>query len=212
MSNRRSRHTAISGHRVTGVQPSASMAASITASAMAATVTKVVTGIMAGSPTIAPSTISGALITNVYNKTVTNNTTINRISYNGGAGGVAARPTAAGEAYVHARHVPPTREQSDHVQAARADRTLLASGNRGRPPVEAGAVSASGDLPSLSPDALRRQLRGRGTRARRRTTPRGSASATNPCGAPVASGTRHSLNLFCSRSPPPSAAGTVPQE
>ena len=38
-------------------------------------------------------------ITNVYNNTtVINNTTVNRVSYNGGPGGIAARPTAQQEA------------------------------------------------------------------------------------------------------------------
>ena len=34
-------------------------------------------------------------ITNVYNKTVINNVTINNVSYNGGNGGITARPTPA---------------------------------------------------------------------------------------------------------------------
>jgi hypothetical protein len=37
--------------------------------------------------------IAGAHITNVYNQPITNNTTINRASFNGGAGGVVAKPT-----------------------------------------------------------------------------------------------------------------------
>jgi hypothetical protein len=34
-------------------------------------------------------------IHNTYNTTVINNTTVNRVSYNGGTGGITARPTAS---------------------------------------------------------------------------------------------------------------------
>src|ERR1700685_4602261 len=43
-------------------------------------------------------------ITNVYNKTVVNNVTVNRVSYNGG-NGVQARPTAAETAAEHEQHL-----------------------------------------------------------------------------------------------------------
>src|ERR1700687_2171122 len=76
---------------------------------------------------------------NVYNTTVVNNTTVNRVSYNGGNGGINARPTAAQEAAAHERHIPPVAAQSQHVQTARADRQLHASENRGKPPVAATA-------------------------------------------------------------------------
>ncbi len=45
-------------------------------------------------------------ITNVYNRTVINNTTTH-VSFNGGQGGIAARPTAEQEAYAHAQHTRP---------------------------------------------------------------------------------------------------------
>src|SRR5271155_2261592 len=47
-------------------------------------------------------------ITNVYTKTVVNNIPVNRVSYNGGSGGVQARPTATELAAAHAQHLPPT--------------------------------------------------------------------------------------------------------
>src|SRR5271168_710217 len=40
-------------------------------------------------------------IHNTYNKTVINNTTVNHVSYNGGTGGINARPTAAEETATH---------------------------------------------------------------------------------------------------------------
>ncbi len=78
-------------------------------------------------------------IHNVYNTTVINNTTVNRVSYNGGNGGVSARPTAAEEAAARETHVPPVAAQNEHFQAARSDPGLRASANHGKPPVAATA-------------------------------------------------------------------------
>ena len=77
-------------------------------------------------------------IHNVYNTTVVNNnTTVNRVSYNGGNGGVNARATAEEEAAAHERHVPPAAAQAQQAQAARGNRELHASENHGKPPVAA---------------------------------------------------------------------------
>jgi YXWGXW repeat-containing protein len=80
-------------------------------------------------------------VTNIYNKTViVNNNT--RVSYNGGNGGVRARPTTQQEQAAHERHLPPIGEQAQHQQAARSNRQLFASANHGRPPVAATARPA----------------------------------------------------------------------
>jgi hypothetical protein len=77
-------------------------------------------------------------VTNVYNKTViVNNTT--RVSFNGGAGGVSARPTQAELAVVHERHVEPTPMQTQHQTAASTNHALLASVNHGAPAIAATA-------------------------------------------------------------------------
>ena len=76
---------------------------------------------------------------NVYNTTVINRTTVNRVSYNGGNGGVTARPTAQDEAAARDRHVPPASVQTQHLQAARGNPELRASANQGKPPVAATA-------------------------------------------------------------------------
>jgi hypothetical protein len=77
-------------------------------------------------------------IHNVYNTTVINNTTtVNRVSYNGGNGGINARPRPQDEMAVRDRHIPPVSVQAQHVQAARTNPQLRASVNRGRPPVAA---------------------------------------------------------------------------
>jgi len=76
-------------------------------------------------------------ITNVYNKTVTNNVTVTNVSYNGGAGGTTATPTTKEQVAAHQPHVPPTAAQMQHEQTAKSNPALFASQNRGKPPIAA---------------------------------------------------------------------------
>jgi hypothetical protein len=84
-------------------------------------------------------TVNNVNITNIHNvyNTTVNNVTVNRVSYNGGNGGIEARPTPAEETAMHDRHVPPVAAQNQHVQTARGNPQLRASVNQGRPPVAA---------------------------------------------------------------------------
>src|SRR5580692_2547220 len=75
-------------------------------------------------------------IHNVYNETVVNNT-VNRVSYNGGNGGISARPTPQEERAGQERHIPPIAAQTQHVAAARGNPQLRASANHGKPPIAA---------------------------------------------------------------------------
>jgi len=77
-------------------------------------------------------------IHNVYNTRVDYNTN-NHVSYNGGNGGIDARPTRQEEAAAHERHIPPVAAQTQHIQAARSNPQLRASANMGKPPVAATA-------------------------------------------------------------------------
>jgi hypothetical protein len=86
----------------------------------------------------AVSNVNVTVIHNVY-RTEVNTTVINRVSFNGGNGGVVARPTAAEEAAARERHIPPAADQVRQVQAARANREFRASANQGKPPVAATA-------------------------------------------------------------------------
>jgi hypothetical protein len=99
--------------------------------------------------------IGGARITNVYNRTVVNNFAANRVSYNGGAGGLRARPTSGELAAEHDRHIEATSMQRQHEMAAHNDRAQYASVNHGRPD-----VAATG-----KPGELRRANVARATRA-----------------------------------------------
>jgi hypothetical protein len=77
------------------------------------------------------------VVHNVYSRTVINNTYINntRISYNGGNGGLNARPRPAELAAIHEQHAPPMTAQVQHAQEARTNRADFASMNHGRPAV-----------------------------------------------------------------------------
>src|SRR5580704_5900775 len=88
---------------------------------------------------------------NVYNTRV-NETTVNRVSFNGGSGGVQVRATSQEEAAGREHHIAPVAAQTEHVQSARTDPELRASSNHGKPPIaatekpgtfkESGAVAA----------------------------------------------------------------------
>jgi hypothetical protein len=79
--------------------------------------------------------VNRTVIRNTYvDTTVINHTTVsNRVSFNGGAGGIQAHASAQEMSYSRENHVAPTAEQQSHFQAARADRSNLASVNGGRP-------------------------------------------------------------------------------
>lgn len=116
--------------------------------------------------------VSNVTVTNIrnfYNKTViVKNTTVNRVSYNGGNGGIKARPTWQERAVEQERHQAPLPVQVHHQQAAAQKRELFARANQGRPPVAAtvrpadfhSAVPAKAAgvpyrAPSISPQAAR---------------------------------------------------------
>jgi hypothetical protein len=81
--------------------------------------------------------VNVANIHNVYNTTVINSTTVNRVSYNGGNGGISARPRPADETAAREKHIPAVAVQTQHAQAARTNPEQRASMNHGKPPVAA---------------------------------------------------------------------------
>ncbi|MGA9352246.1 MAG: YXWGXW repeat-containing protein [Terriglobales bacterium] len=84
-------------------------------------------------------------IHNVYNQTVEHNV-VNHVSYNGGEGGITARPTAQEEAASRARHVGPVAAQTQHINAARGNPEMRASANHGKPAIA--ATARPGDFKS----------------------------------------------------------------
>jgi len=75
-------------------------------------------------------------IHNVYNRTVVNNVTVSRASFNG-PGGIDRRPTAAEMAAARDPHRTATAMQTEHERVASTNRSQWASVNHGRPAVAA---------------------------------------------------------------------------
>jgi hypothetical protein len=79
--------------------------------------------------------VNRTVIHNVYeDRTVINHTTVySRTSFNGGTGGIQARPSAQEASFARENHIAPTGEQQNHMQMAHADRSNFASVNGGHP-------------------------------------------------------------------------------
>src|SRR5260370_23322307 len=136
-------------------------------------------------------------MTNVYDKAViVSNETVNHVSYNGGNGGIAARPTSQQLAAEHEYQQAPLAVQAQHQQAAAHNRELFARVNQGRPPVAATvrpadfhaavparAAGAPYHAPAISP----REARGPATTGNRPMTPSNSNNANRTANRPMTS-------------------------
>jgi hypothetical protein len=80
--------------------------------------------------------VNTTVIHNVYNRSVVERS-VSRVSYNGGRGGINARPTAREETAMRERHFGATSAQTRQESLARSDRRQWASENHGRPGVTA---------------------------------------------------------------------------
>jgi hypothetical protein len=93
------------------------------------------------------SNVSHSGIHNTYNVRVSNNSG-NRVSYNGGSGGLSARPTAQQQTYSHQTHTAPVAAQKQQAESARTNPVERASVNHGTPGVAAtpkpGAFTGTG--------------------------------------------------------------------
>jgi hypothetical protein len=76
---------------------------------------------------------------NVYNTRVEDNNRGNRVSFNGGNGGVQVRATSQEESAGRQRHIAPVAAQTQHIESARGNTELRASANHGKPPIAATA-------------------------------------------------------------------------
>jgi len=122
----------------------------------------------------AVNNFGGVTITNVYNKTVIVNTSVTRVSFNGGTGGTVAQPTPQEQAAAHEQHVAATPAQAQHQQMASTNKALLASENHGQPAIAAIAKPGA--------------FTGKGVVAAREAKPSTAATGMKPTGA-TASGT-----------------------
>jgi hypothetical protein len=88
----------------------------------------------------AVNNVNVSSVHNTYNETViNNNVTINRTSYNGGAGGLVAAPTAQERSVEHEAHIAPTSVQTAHLREASRTPALAAKVNGGHPAIAATA-------------------------------------------------------------------------
>lgn len=108
-------------------------------------------------------------ISHVYNKKVVNNITISRISYNGGRGGVNARPNVQQQNYSRQKHIAPTKVQMQHAHNAINNREQRASINHGHPPIT--ATNRQGRYSSTGAVTKRSEDRKTSTRPQQRVTP-----------------------------------------
>lgn len=126
--------------------------------------------------------IDVGIIRNTYSKPVQSRGT--RISYNGGRGGISARPTRQQETFNRANHAPPTGDQSRHVQDAIRNPSQRFSANHGAPPVAAtprpAAFSDRGVVPARPTAAGRGAERRQATPPSRANPPRTEARPANP--------------------------------
>jgi hypothetical protein len=81
--------------------------------------------------------VSVTNVTNVYNRTVVVNE--NHVAYNGGAGGIQARPTPEEQRYMHEQHTPALAAQTQQEHMAMRNRENYANVNQGRPAIAATA-------------------------------------------------------------------------
>ena len=123
-------------------------------------------------------------IHNTYNRSVSYNRDSSRVSYNGGRGGINARPTSGEMAANRDRHVEATGMQHQQEHFASTNRGQFASANHGQPAV--GATSRPGDFSNRNATTTRGNERGLDSRptntarqANRDTFGHGSADATN---------------------------------
>lgn len=101
--------------------------------------------------------INTAMIGNVYQRNVVidnttlNNTVINRVSYNGGTGGIQLRPRPAEIAVLHEPRIPPMRAQMLHQQQAAQNPRQLYAENHGRPVIVAAVHPLAADRGIVAP-------------------------------------------------------------
>jgi len=95
--------------------------------------------------------VSVTNVTNVYNRTVVVNE--NHVAFNGGEGGINARPSPAEEAAMREPHTAPLAAQSQQEHLAAQNRANFASENHGRPAIA--ATARAGDFSARSAVAAR---------------------------------------------------------
>ena len=97
--------------------------------------------------------VDGNVIHNTYNTRV--NESVNRVSFNGGNGGINVRASSEEQAAARGKHVGPLSAQTQHAYAARNTPQQRLSTNKGAPPVTATARPNMAVHPKELPPAQR---------------------------------------------------------
>ena len=116
--------------------------------------------------------LSGGSFHNVYNERIENSNE-NRVSFNGGKGGVEARASSQEQAAARQRHIPAVAAQTQHAQAARANPDQRAGTNHGNPAIA--ATARPGDI-----NQQHGAVGARGAEETSHPTAGGAASETRP--------------------------------
>jgi hypothetical protein len=96
----------------------------------------------------AVTNINVTVVHNTYNTTV-NSVAVNKVSYNGGAGGTAAAPTAQERQFAQEQRLPATPMQQQHMQQAVRNPALAARTNGGHPSIAATPRPAAFNAPGV---------------------------------------------------------------
>ena len=137
--------------------------------------------------------VDKTVVRNVYNKTVINNdVTVNRVSFNGGSGGVQAQPTAEDRAAAKEQHVPPVADQRKQEQVAQSNPQLRASANNGRPAIAAtqrpAELTGKGVTAATNPEEPKEQAQARASQgAEGRTSAKEESQPNNSAGGALQS-------------------------
>jgi hypothetical protein len=97
----------------------------------------------------AVTNINVTVVHNTYHETVINNVTVNRVSYNGGAGGIRTVPNAHERMVAMESHVPATALQHQHIEEAARNPDLFARANGGHPGIAATSRPAAFSGPGV---------------------------------------------------------------
>ncbi len=116
--------------------------------------------------------VNVTVIHNTYNETVINNVNVTRVSYNGGAGGVMAAPTAQERVAEREQHLQPTPLQLRHREEAQRNPGLSARANHGHPAIAATPRAAAFNAPGV--------VRARGATGRANGRPEDMRRNMNP--------------------------------
>ena len=131
----------------------------------------------------AVNNFGGVHVTNVYERTVINNTTINRVSFNG-PNGIAARPSAEETAFAREQHVQATEQQQQHQRAAAQNPELRAAVNHGNPAIAATARPAEFRGPGVVPTRPAGTPLARPAELAKTNEPSRTNTVANPAGRP----------------------------